>query len=366
MELIQGKTLREELDRAPERRLPEARVRAVTAQLVAALTAAHALSIWHLDLKPENVMVTEGDRIILLDFGAARQKFINLLAPLNVGPRVITSQAYTPEYAPPEVLLGWDTMGAHSDLFELGVMLYEMLYGKRPPPAFERYKQPAAFNPAGRRDSWAQLLMMALELDEQLRAADVAQWWEYETQRAQRAAQDAREQAAREAQRKEQLHEQERRRLVDDNQRLNEQVRHLQRRGTQALQDKSDLAEQLKQLQAEQAELLGELAWLRKYKPVMKALEHVGRWVWQIGQGALTLIGVALVILGWLLDQAAMIVGQLLIGLIGLFIKNDAWLVEQFPTERKRTLMLRLTGWPGFIVVLYMFYSLFGWFRSAA
>ena len=119
MELIEGKPLN-----AFEAEL--AVVLAYCAQVCEALEAAHGQGIIHRDLKPENVLVTSSGTVKLMDFGLARQA---------EAPRLTTDGAVvgTVSYMAPELLTGSEPT-AQSDLYALGVMLYEFATGR---PLFE-------------------------------------------------------------------------------------------------------------------------------------------------------------------------------------------------------------------------------------
>jgi eukaryotic-like serine/threonine-protein kinase len=128
MELLEGETLLHLLDR--ERKLSIAVACAFTLQVLEALEAAHSLGVVHRDLKPENVFVTHGTQrtvVKLIDFGIAkvhRDGAANLtLAGVAMG---------TAEYMAPEQAFSADRADARSDLYAVGVMLYEMLSGLRP------------------------------------------------------------------------------------------------------------------------------------------------------------------------------------------------------------------------------------------
>jgi hypothetical protein len=124
MELVAGRSLKQVL--AADGPLPLARAAAIATQLCDALAAAHAAGVVHRDVKPSNVMVLDGDRVRLLDFGLARS--------FDGGDTFVTREGVTsgtPAYMAPEVVRGGDA-SARSDLFALGMTLYEMLAGAHP------------------------------------------------------------------------------------------------------------------------------------------------------------------------------------------------------------------------------------------
>ena len=136
MELVDGPTLRQLLDRADP--LPVADVLDLALQIAEGLAEAHAAGIVHRDLKPGNVMVAPNGRVKLLDFGLARTA-----GPLQAGggqpqPRTpITKDGAilgTVAYMSPEQLAG-RPVDSRSDIFSLGIVLFELATGRHPFPA---------------------------------------------------------------------------------------------------------------------------------------------------------------------------------------------------------------------------------------
>jgi serine/threonine-protein kinase len=127
MELLQGKTLTQILRETPQ--LDERRAVRITHQIADALAASHERGIIHRDLKPDNVMlVTRGrddDFVKLLDFGIAKVK--GTMSKTRTG-MVIG----TPAYMSPEQCEGRPTIDHRTDIYALGVVLYEMLTGRVP------------------------------------------------------------------------------------------------------------------------------------------------------------------------------------------------------------------------------------------
>jgi serine/threonine protein kinase/tetratricopeptide (TPR) repeat protein len=130
MELLQGRTLAQVLQ--AEIWLPAQRLRPIAAQIVRALGAAHAQGIVHRDLKPENVMLVdrfgERDFVKVLDFGIA-----HFLAAGAGSPRMTIDGSLigTPAYMSPEQARG-EAVGPKSDLYSLGVLLYQAAVGLPP------------------------------------------------------------------------------------------------------------------------------------------------------------------------------------------------------------------------------------------
>jgi hypothetical protein len=129
MELLDGATLRERLDRGP---LTVSKAIEHGIALAQALAAAHARGVVHRDLKPENLFVTSDGRITILDFGLARMDGGDPAG--TEATRVATSPGMvvgTVGYLAPEQARG-SVVDGRADVFALGVVLYEMLTARRP------------------------------------------------------------------------------------------------------------------------------------------------------------------------------------------------------------------------------------------
>lgn len=124
LEWVDGRLLRVILNE--EKKLPVERAVKITLGICDALDTMHKRGIVHRDLKPENVMVGPDDSIKLIDFGIAmkedarRLTFVNLSATLG-----------TPDYISPEQVKG-QRGDQRSDIYAVGIMLYEMLTGRVP------------------------------------------------------------------------------------------------------------------------------------------------------------------------------------------------------------------------------------------
>lgn len=124
MEWVNGRLLRKILD--DEHKLPADRAVRLTLRILDALAYIHSHGVVHRDLKPENIMVDEDDNIKLIDFGIAGSSHARRITFAKL------SQAMgTPDYISPEQVQS-KRSDARSDLYSLGVMLYEMLTGKVP------------------------------------------------------------------------------------------------------------------------------------------------------------------------------------------------------------------------------------------
>jgi serine/threonine protein kinase/tetratricopeptide (TPR) repeat protein len=128
MDFVAGTTLRALLDKGP---IAPQRALALTKQICAGLAHAHAQQIVHRDIKPANIMITEeighGERVRILDFGLARLRG-------NVGRDATQTNMVvgTPNYMAPEQTVPGSNIDARTDIYAVGVVLFEMIVGDRP------------------------------------------------------------------------------------------------------------------------------------------------------------------------------------------------------------------------------------------
>ena len=124
IEWLDGRLLRAILNE--ERKLPIERAVQLTVSICDALDYMHKHGVVHRDLKPENIMVHAEDHIKLIDFGIAMKEDARRLTFTNM-----TATLGTPDYISPEQVKG-QRGDQRSDIYALGVMLYEMLTGETP------------------------------------------------------------------------------------------------------------------------------------------------------------------------------------------------------------------------------------------
>jgi serine/threonine protein kinase len=185
MEWVEGRLLRQILNE--QKKLPTERAVRIALGICDALDYIHSHGVVHRDLKPENIMVDAEDHIKLIDFGISA----------NVGSRRLTfaklSQTMgTPDYISPEQVKG-KRGDARSDIYALGVMLYEMLTGKVPftgPNAFVIMNDRLLNNPVPPREidpsispQLQEIIYRALERDPTKRYASARELaWDFEHQ----------------------------------------------------------------------------------------------------------------------------------------------------------------------------------------
>jgi serine/threonine-protein kinase len=127
-EFVEGETLRERLRRGP---VPVRDAVAIAVQIAGALAAAHARGIVHRDIKPENVMVRPDGYVKVLDFGLAKLTTPEAAAVDSMTHTQAGTVLGTPRYMSPQQARGVE-LDARTDVWSLGVMLYEMIAGGAP------------------------------------------------------------------------------------------------------------------------------------------------------------------------------------------------------------------------------------------
>ncbi len=122
MEYVRGIDLYDLLDKTPQ--LPVECAAIIALQVARALDYAHFRGIIHRDIKPANIMISHQGEVKLMDFGIARDDTLSDLTETGTG-------LGTPSYMSPEQILG-DKLDFRSDIFSLGIVLYQMITGRKP------------------------------------------------------------------------------------------------------------------------------------------------------------------------------------------------------------------------------------------
>ena len=168
MELLEGRSLARELDNGP---LELSRAKSIALQTVEALSYAHAQGVVHRDVKPDNIMLLDGDRVKVTDFGVARI----LSVDTKMGTIATTGMRVgTPLYMAPEQIEG-KRVDARTDVYGFGASLYHMVAG-RPPfegddalaIAVQQMKEeppPPSSRRSGLPREWDEVILKALAKD---------------------------------------------------------------------------------------------------------------------------------------------------------------------------------------------------------
>ena len=123
MHLIEGRTLADFLESG--KTLPPMQAATIAQEVAEALAAAHAQGVIHRDIKPANIMITREGKVLVMDFGIAR-----LISGPETAPQT-SAVLGTASYLSPEQAQG-QSVDARTDIYSLGVVLYEMLTGRPP------------------------------------------------------------------------------------------------------------------------------------------------------------------------------------------------------------------------------------------
>ena len=128
MERLEGRTLGEEIDSLGA--LEPKFVESLGLKICEALNIVHQAGLLHRDLKPDNVFLTKDARIVLIDFGSARE--------FRDSKTVRYTRMVTPGYAPLEQYAEAAILGPYTDIYGLGATLFHAITGKLPPSATDR------------------------------------------------------------------------------------------------------------------------------------------------------------------------------------------------------------------------------------
>ena len=169
MEFLKGETLAARLSHGP---IPDGEARAMARQICAGLAEAHRNRVVHGDLKGNNVILTrdaEGaPRAVITDFGLAQSP----VGPEDEGEEGMAGG--TPEYMAPELWKG-EKPSAASDVYALGVMLYEVVAGRRPFPSDMPWQERMKHKPRPVGGPWDSILQKCLNPDPAKRYRDAAE-----------------------------------------------------------------------------------------------------------------------------------------------------------------------------------------------
>ena len=128
MDYVDGENLAERLKRTGKP-MTEQEVRDILPQILDALKSIHEAGIWHLDLKPANILIDKSGIVKLIDFGASKQ-----MNAQKGGATTSTAISYTNGYAPREQMeQNYDKFGPWTDIYALGATLYNLLTNNKPP-----------------------------------------------------------------------------------------------------------------------------------------------------------------------------------------------------------------------------------------
>ena len=134
MDFVDGESLSTRLKRT-KKPLSEQEALSVLSQSLDALRTVHEEDIWHLDLKPANIMVDKSGHAVLIDFGASKQ-----MSTSEGYTTTTTAMCYTQGYASPEQIdQNMELIGPWTDLYALGATLYNLLTCNQPPSVSEMF-----------------------------------------------------------------------------------------------------------------------------------------------------------------------------------------------------------------------------------
>ncbi|WP_222592831.1 serine/threonine protein kinase [Meiothermus hypogaeus] len=167
MEFLKGQTLGKRIEK--QGKLEAREVQDIALKLLDALEVVHSAGMLHRDIKPDNVFLHQDGRVVLIDFGSARQ--------FAQGKTLQHTRLVTPGYAPLEQYGTAGKFGPYTDLYALGATLYHALTGVVPPAATDRVQsnQPLRL-PRETPDGLEQAVNRALEIRVDRRPQSVAEF----------------------------------------------------------------------------------------------------------------------------------------------------------------------------------------------
>ena len=170
MDFIDGESLSARLKKTGKP-LSEAEALSVIRQVLDALETVHGQGIWHLDLKPANIMTDRDGVVKLIDFGASKQ-----LSGNDGYTTTSSAMCYTPGYAPTEQIdQKMELIGPWTDLYALGATLYKLLTSSEPPTVSEMQEDDAFSFPKGVSEETKYLVRWMMTPRRQKRPQSVAE-----------------------------------------------------------------------------------------------------------------------------------------------------------------------------------------------
>lgn len=178
MDYVDGENLSVRLKRTGKP-MTELEVREIMPQVLDALKSVHDAGIWHLDLKPANIMVDKSGDVKLIDFGASKQMDAN-----KGGATTSTAISYTNGYAPREQMeQNYDKFGPWTDIYALGATIYNLLTNKRPPLPSDidddetEDKHHSLPFPVGISDDMKKMVLQLMHTNRKKRPQDISEVW---------------------------------------------------------------------------------------------------------------------------------------------------------------------------------------------
>ena len=167
MEYVEGETLKEYLER--KGKLTDTEIREIFSQMLDAVGYVHEQKLVHRDIKPSNFMIDKNGKIKLMDFGIAKSLDPNAAEYTQTGTGMMMG---TPMYMSPEQITETKSVTAQSDIYSLGVVLWQMVTGRKPYDTktlsnFQLQTKIVSENLADTNTSWDKIIQKATSKDGQ-------------------------------------------------------------------------------------------------------------------------------------------------------------------------------------------------------